>query len=565
MSAETIRQTVAVPSLTVASTMPVKSVIEYIEAGCSGNAKCRFYPSMVEKSLQQIWAESERVARYLTARVGRGVNIGAFLSNTPACPSVVFGVWRSGNTLVSLPYPGRGANLETYIGQIATMCKLADAGLVLVDADYVNMLPAMPMDVATYQELIEAGGPVADTDGSGGLIQFTSGSTGTPKGVVLSPHALGANIQSIIDLIGVEKGDSACSWLPLSHDMGFVGMFLTVFSGAAPEYGGDTILLQTPESFLADPASWLRNCSDVGAMLTTAPNFAFDLSARFKNELKDIDLSKMRIIITGAERVNSATLRTFTETFADVGLSSKAICPAYGMAEASLAVTLVSDKEDWHDVAFDKRELAGGRVVLATAETPAEDVTTYVSNGKPLPRMEVRVVDEDGADTSDVGDVLIRGASMLTAYMGAELQLRDGDWFPTRDRGFLLDNELYLVGRSDESIIVGGENYYAADIEHAVEHPLIRKGNLAAVPLVEGGYWLIGEPLGNPTAEQLQKACREIAISAARNAGIRPAMVGFIERGRLPKTPSGKIQRLRLRSFIQNGDLDLAVSVPPRD
>jgi acyl-CoA synthetase (AMP-forming)/AMP-acid ligase II len=522
MSAETIRQTVAVPSLTVASTMPVKSVIEYIEAGCSGNAKCRFYPSMVEKSLQQIWAESERVARYLTARVGRGVNIGAFLSNTPACPSVVFGVWRSGNTLVSLPYPGRGANLETYIGQIATMCKLADAGLVLVDADYVNMLPAMPMDVATYQELIEAGGPVADTDGSGGLIQFTSGSTGTPKGVVLSPHALGANIQSIIDLIGVEKGDSACSWLPLSHDMGFVGMFLTVFSGAAPEYGGDTILLQTPESFLADPASWLRNCSDVGAMLTT-------------------------------------------ETFADVGLSSKAICPAYGMAEASLAVTLVSDKEDWHDVAFDKRELAGGRVVLATAETPAEDVTTYVSNGKPLPRMEVRVVDEDGADTSDVGDVLIRGASMLTAYMGAELQLRDGDWFPTRDRGFLLDNELYLVGRSDESIIVGGENYYAADIEHAVEHPLIRKGNLAAVPLVEGGYWLIGEPLGNPTAEQLQKACREIAISAARNAGIRPAMVGFIERGRLPKTPSGKIQRLRLRSFIQNGDLDLAVSVPPRD
>jgi fatty-acyl-CoA synthase len=300
-------------------------------------------------------------------------------------------------------------------------------------------------------------------------------------------------------------------------------------------------------------------------MLTTAPNFAFELACRVKSELKDIDLSHLRTCITGAERVNPETLRKFTDTFAPVGLSSKALCPAYGMAEASLAVTLVSDKEDWHDTVFDKRAIARGEVIVATEDTPVADRTSYVSNGRPVPRMEVRVLDENGKDTDQIGDVYIKGDSILSTYMGAELVLTEDGFFHTRDRGFLLDEELYLVGRADESIIVGGENFYAADIEHAVEHPLIRKGNLAAVPIVDGGYWLLAEPLGNPSEEELAEACRELAKTAAKNAGIRPTMVGFIPRGRLPKTPSGKIQRLRLRAFVESGEVPLTVSVPPRN
>ena len=114
--------------------------------------------------------------------------------------------------------------------------------------------------------------------------------------------------------------DVACSWLPLSHDMGFVGMFLTCVVASGPAYGGSHLALQTPETFLADPTTWLRTCSEQGATLTTAPNFAFELACRTRAFLPDVDLSRLRMCITGAERVQAATLRRFADDFAGAGL-----------------------------------------------------------------------------------------------------------------------------------------------------------------------------------------------------------------------------------------------------
>jgi acyl-CoA synthetase (AMP-forming)/AMP-acid ligase II len=528
-----------------------------------GNSWVRFEPSGIVKSTGEIWAESERVAGWLTDRVGSGGAVAAFLTNTPACPAGIFGVWRSGNDLVSLPHPGRGADLATYVQQIADMCQLAQTGIILIDAEYQALLPPLPLEVLTYQDLIASRPTGTGANGSGGLIQFTSGSISAPKGVVLTAEALAANIRSILEVVQPTAGVSACSWLPLSHDMGLVGMFLSAFSGIGPEYGGGGgMLLQTPESFLADPPSWLQNCSEIKATLTTAPNFAFDLASRFKSQLSGIDLSHMRICITGAERVNAATLQAFTDTFAGAGLSPTTLCPAYGMAEAALAITMIPRNALWTALTVDANALADG-VVQPTA--PGDATATYVSNGPPIPDMQVQVVDTEGRDAGTaVGDVQVRGASMLDHYLGAELKLHDGGWFATRDRGFLHDGELYLVGRADESIIIGGQNYYAADVEHTLEHPAVRKGNIAAVPLTEGGYWLIAEPVTGRTAEQLVAAGREITVQATKKTGIKPSMVGFIERGAMPKTPSGKLQRLKLRDSLERGAITLTTSWPPR-
>jgi acyl-CoA synthetase (AMP-forming)/AMP-acid ligase II len=534
----------------------VAPVIELIEAAAAGEAGIRFMPSGEERSFRQIWADSERVARWLVSRVGRGTAVGALLSNTPDCPAFVFGVWRSGNTLVSLPYPGRGADIVGYLKQVVTMCELSGAGLVAVDDAYRALLPDSPFEIATFQEAA-TGGPPTAADGSGGLIQFTSGSIGTPKGVVLSPEALAANILAIIEACDVYPGDTACSWLPLSHDMGFVGMFLTTVVACGPAYGGKTLVLQTPESFLADPGSWVQNCSDVGAALTTAPNFAFDVASKAAPLLSGIDLSRMRICITGAERVNPSTVRRFTETYAGAGLNPLVVCPAYGMAEAALAVTLVRPKEPWKDLSLDRAALSNDRLIPAV---PADGTVTYVGNGHPVQGMDVRVVTAPGHDT---GEVQIRGESMLSEYLGAELRWTDDGWYPTRDVGFLSDGELYLVGRADETIIVAGQNHYAADIEAAVSHDLIRTGCLAAVPLDEG-YALVAEANGEPDSAALNTACREIARTASRAAGVRPALVSFIPRGRLPKTPSGKLQRLRVRAVLNAGDLEMTASFQPK-
>ncbi len=528
-------------------------VVDLVEASAGGRGHVRFEPAGVERTVAELWRDAERVARWVGAREGRGARVGAFLSNTPDCPAVVFGVWRSDSTLVSLPSPGRGADLEAWSRQVTRMCAMADVGVLLVDAAYRALLPPMPVDVATFQEVVAAGGPPCDADGRGGLVQFTSGSLGRPKGVVLEPEALGANITAIIERMGVEQGDVACSWLPLSHDMGFVGMFLTCVVASGPAYGGSHLALQTPESFLADPTTWLRMCSEQGATLTTAPNFAFELACRTRAFLPDVDLSRLRMCITGAERVQAATLRRFADDFAGAGLDPAALCPAYGMAEATLAVTLVPPHVEWRELVLDREALSAGVVATGTAVGPV----SYVSNGPPVPGMSVRVAAEPG---QDVGEVQVSGPSLLSGYLGDDLAPTPDGWLPTRDLGFLAGGELFLVGRADETIIVGGQNHYAGDIESAVRHDLVRAGCLAAVPLDEG-YALIAEPSAARDAATLEAACRELALSAVRRAGVRPSMVGFLPRGRLLKTPSGKVQRRPLAAAIARGDLDLLASV----
>jgi acyl-CoA synthetase (AMP-forming)/AMP-acid ligase II len=472
----------------------------------------------------------------------------------------VFGVWRSGNTLVSLPYPGRGADLAAYAGQVIRMAELAEVPVIMVDAGYRALLPPdLPVEIVTYQEAAQTGGPRAATDGSGGLVQFTSGSLGRPKGVLIGDRALAANMRAIMDAAGaLDDGATAVSWLPLSHDMGFVGMFLTCVAAFGPRYDADRLVLQTPESFLADPASWLRTCSRFGASVTTAPNFAFDLSVRARPLLADADLSALRVCITGAERVQAPTLRRFTDAFAANGLRPEVVCPAYGMAEAALAVTMVRAPEHWRELSLDRAALAAGRVRPAVGE----GAVGYVSNGAPVAGLEVRVVPGPDEPGREVGEVQIRGDSLFGGYLGAERRLTADGWFPTRDLGFLRDGELFLVGRADETIIVGGRNHYAADIESAVGHELVRAGCLAAVPL-DTGYALLAEPVAGADPQGLPAACRELARIAARRTGIRPSMVGFLPRGRIPKTPSGKLQRLALAAAIAAGTLDPICAVWP--
>jgi acyl-CoA synthetase (AMP-forming)/AMP-acid ligase II len=525
-------------------------VVDLVEAAAAGPGFVRFEPAGIERPIADLWRDAERVARWVVAREGRGTRVGAFLSNTPDCPAAVFGAWRSDSTLVSLPYPGRGADLGAWSRQVVRMCVLADVGVLLVDAAYRDLLPPMPIEVATFQDALADGGPACGTDGRGGLVQFTSGSLGRPKGVVLSPSAIGANIVAIIERMGVEPGDVACSWLPLSHDMGFIGMFLTCVAASAPAYGGSHVTLQTPESFLADPTTWLRICSEQGATLTTAPNFAFDLACRTRTFLPDVDLSRLRMCITGAERVQASTLRRFSDDVAGARLDPAALCPAYGMAEATLAVTLVPPDVDWRDRVLDREALATGVVADGSA-------VSYVSNGPAVPGMQVRVAAPPG---QDVGEVQVGGPSLLSAYLGADLELTPDGWLPTRDLGFLDGDELFLVGRADETIIVGGQNHYAGDIEHAVHHDLVRAGCLAAVPLDEG-YALIAEPSAARDAATLEAACRELAVTAVRRVGVRPSIVGFLPRGRLLKTPSGKVQRRPLAAAIARGELELLASV----
>jgi acyl-CoA synthetase (AMP-forming)/AMP-acid ligase II len=566
------------------SAMP--QVMELIEDAAAGHGQIRFLPSGETLTFRQAWNQAGDVARWINARQGRGGAIGAVLSNTPACAVSIFGIWRSGNTLVSLPHPGRGMTAERYCAQIVQIAEMSGVTLLLIDARYRDLVPELRLKVATFEETL-TGGPPCDTSGSGALIQFTSGSVGTPKGVVLSPEAIAANILSIIDVIEPAPGEVPCSWLPLSHDMGLIGMFLTSIVCLSPDIlGQGTFALLTPEYFLNQPAAWLQTCSQVGATITTAPNFALELACRSRDWAGKLDLSRLRMLITGAERVSATTLRRFGEAYSGAGFGPQAICPAYGMAEATLAITMVRPHETWRSLRLDREALGGGRCVPAAGEGAAE----YVGNGSPVAGMEVRVAAADWAaaertgtdwaaaeragtdwaaagragdalaSDGQVGEVQVRGPSLLSRYIGADLAVTPDGWFPTRDVGFMSDGELFLIGRTDDTVIVGGRNYYAPDIEAALSHDAIRPGCLAAVPLDGEGYGLVAEARTEAHGPALERVCAELALKAVKDTGVRPSIVAIVPRGRLPKTPSGKLQRVRIADQIRNGDIEVTAS-----
>ena len=512
------------------------SVLELLEDAAMGHGSVHFLASdPTATPVSHLWASSEASGRWVAGTVGRGATVAAILGNTRPCATTLIGAWRAGCTVASLPLPGRGVPLPAYLEQVRRFCVMSEASALLVDPAYADMLPGLPVPIYTYDES-RAGGPRCDLPGGGGLIQFTSGSLGTPKGIHLTLEAVGANVEAILAALGPAAGDSSCSWLPLSHDMGLIGLLLTPLAAGAPRYGHHRVTIMTPESFIADPRTWLRTCSETGASFTVAPNFALDLAVRTSASVGRLDLSRVRACVVGSESVRQTTLERFTATFAASGFRSLALCPAYGLAEATVAVTVVRPQQHWRSLPV------GG---------PAQMIgSTVVSTGPPVERVDVRV--SGGGET--VGRIELRSPALLDRYLGSDLRLTEDGFFRTSDLGFVHDGELFVVGRADDVIVVAGRNLYPADIEAAVSDEAVRPGCAAAVEGPSGGVAVVAEPRARAVSGvDLERACRSIRAAVATAAGIAPVTVAFVPRGSLPKTPSGKLRRLAIRDLLASG------------
>jgi acyl-CoA synthetase (AMP-forming)/AMP-acid ligase II len=519
------------------------NLLELFEDAASGRGSVHFLASDPEPTpIRALWSASGDAARWISTKVGAGSTVACVLSNTRSCAIALLGAWRAGCTVASLPLPGRGMSAETYLEQLRRFCEVSCADVLMVDPAHKALIPTPPVRVHAFDEVL-SGGPPRPLDRGGALVQFTSGSVGTPKGIHLTLDAVGTNVAAILSALEPRSGDSSCSWLPLSHDMGLIGLFLTPIAAGAPQFGHHRLALMTPEMFITNPGSWLRNCSDVGATFTVVPNFALELAVRIAGRLRALDLSRLRACIVGSESVRAATLRRFTETFVPYGFDHRSFCPAYGMAEATVAVTVVRPDQPWRSISPDGSD---GRVV-ANGKPASELVTT----GPPIDGVDVRVVSERGA----IGQIEVRSPSLLDRYLGTELHLTADGYFPTRDLGMLEGGELFVLGRSDEVIIVAGRNVYPADIEAAVPEPTVRRGCVAAVEAPGGGVAIVAEPRahGLPSAE-LTKACRLIRSAVARQLGVAPVTVAFVPRGSLPKTPSGKLRRVSIKRELTQGD-----------
>lgn len=508
----------------------VSTLAECIEPGRI-ETTLHFLDEREEVSYSSLWRRSRCIAAW-AQQVDR--RCAVLLTNSNACVAFLLGAIQSGMKIVSLPLPSRGANTEWYLSLILAICKEAQVDTVVVDASLKAELPVLDsIRFIGYDETLSTIGTGSLEPDEFVLVQFTSGSTSDPKGVLLPGSQIAANIEAILDRVRPEKGDVACSWLPLSHDMGLIGMLLSGLAGTSDRWakGGHIVLLR-PESFLRNPRSWLEACSEFRATITASPNFALDLAVR-RALPSSLDLRWLRTCIVGGEPVRQMTLEKFALALEPLRFNEVAICPAYGLAEAALAVTMSSPRVRWSE------GTSNASPFEADESINIENPISSVSVGKPLKGYEVRIDGLPGA----VGRISVRGPSVSKQYMdGSAITDKDTQWYETSDVGFVRDGELHVGGRIDDVFLVRGRKLFATDIEAAVAPVAgVRSGRSVALMMPGNRLALISEVKSEDVDLQTLAAAMRIAV--VKQCGVSLGMVGFVDAGCLPMTSSGKFRR----------------------
>jgi acyl-CoA synthetase (AMP-forming)/AMP-acid ligase II len=411
------------------------------------------------------------------------------------------------------------------------------------------------------------------------LIQYTSGTTGSPKGVMLS-H--GNVLHNLALLLEGERGVAYDSerrspfteravgalWLPPYHDLGLVGGVLL------PVYASTPIVLMSPISFLERPLRWLQAISRFQAAYSGAPDFAYDwcVSRISPEHRTGLDLSCWHLALCGGGgTVRYEALDRFANAFADCGFRREAFYVAYGLAEATLFVSGRLKPALPAVKTFDRRALERNQGLEAPVAN--QGGRAVVGCGRTLLDQEIAIVDPNTmtrCSPGRVGEIWVSGPSIGQGYWGhpAETEAtfdahladtREGPFLRTGDLGFLKNDELFVVGRLKDLIVIQDRIYYPEDIEMTVDkcHRALRPYSGAAFLVdleIEKGLVILQE-VDRDYKLDLNPVVEAIRVTVAAMHQIQPYAVILIRSGSIFRTSSGKIQRFACRQAFFAGKL----------
>jgi fatty-acyl-CoA synthase len=474
------------------------------------------------------WSELVAEARELAR--ARGVRPGAHLGVVGDTSldflRVVLATWLGDGCVVLLPPRPRGMSREVYAEQAERRLRAGGASDVWTSADLV---PVAACDKASGV------GDRAGPDGSEtpALIQFSSGTTAEPRAVPVPWRILEPHVRSLVERYCIDESDTVVTWMPTYHDMCFVGFFLAALDSGA------RLVLRPPAQFAARPTVWLHDLADHQGTLTGAPSTALGLVARavsMKPPRLTRTLDTLSGLIVGSEVVREPDVAGFQEATAPFGLRPSALRGAYGMTEAVVGVSLA-------------RPGCGLSFVDAAGRVGGGPSSGRVGlSGELLPGVELRVAGaaNDAGPSNDAGQLLLRGPNIIGS---ADRFDREG-WYRTRDRGFVADGQVAVLGREDDVIVLGGVKHSPQTIEVAAERvDGIRPGGVAAVQLVDdragdaGEVVVVVELRSRTDDSVVTELCDRIRAAV----GLLPMRLVGVPRGTLPKTTSGKVRRGQVR------------------
>jgi len=396
------------------------------------------------------------------------------------------------------------------------------------------------------------------------FIQYSSGSTSEPKGVCLTHYNLTTNIRAIVEGTGWTADDQSLSWMPLTHDMGLIGFHLSVLAAGMNHAVMDTGV------FVRRPLLWMSKASELKATQLCSPNFGYKhfLKLFERKGLGDLDLSAVRLILNGAEPISWDLCENFLAALAPFGLRRSCMFPVYGLAEATVAVTIPQPGETYSRITVDRHKLRIGAPYFAL-QPEDEDAVSFIKVGQAVRDCAIRIADDGDAILDDglVGNIEVRGASVTRGLYdddeaGAELFTDDG-WLRTGDCGVIVDGELVITGRSKDIIIVNGQNYYPHDIEEIVAQidglDLGKVVVCGVSPATSQAEELVVFLLYRQDLESFKTLADAARDIVGEQAGLEVDHV--IPVARIPKTTSGKVQRVKLATAYLEGEFRNEVNV----
>ena len=477
----------------------------------------------------------------------------------------LFGLWAIGATPIQIVAPNRLTDPAAFLAQFLETARRLDARFLLTSKALSNFAPSGAIKILVAEEMLlaEPAGEAPDPNQAAGaaFIQLTSGTTSRPRGVVVTHDRLLLHLECMSRALPSHQESRGVSWLPLHHDMGLVGGLLFPFYNGFPGH-----MISTAD-FQQQPWLWLEAMSRFRATICAAPPSAYAVCLPLANRsaVAGLDLSAWECAMVGAEPISAALLRRFSAAFAPCGFRPEAFFPVYGLAEATVAVSFPELLSPARVDRIDRFVLeTEGRAVPCDED---EGSLEFVSVGKAIPGSEIRIIDESGAELPErmIGEILVRGETLSPGYYrepeATEEALRGGR-LHTGDLGYQADRLLFITGRKKEIIIKGGHNLIPSALEEIVATVEgVRAGAVAAVGVRSAAretemVCIVAETRLAPGEHgALNQAIR----AALKRHAITVDRVLLLAPRSLPKTTSGKIQRLAIARMLER---DKLASVP---